>query len=136
MTNLPDLERLVDAYGACCWSDGSNDQDHPDTAKARAALIEYAMGGGEMSKPVQPSSPEQVCLKMLLWMFVTPLFISWTLTDFWRPCTYTQALCALWAVHLTCRLLRPWCSYPYYMWWHDRRLQLPPPPQTQKENER
>jgi uncharacterized small protein (DUF1192 family) len=33
------LIELVAAHAACCWGDGANDMDHPNTGKARAALV-------------------------------------------------------------------------------------------------
>jgi hypothetical protein len=34
------LIELANAYATCCWSDGANDMEHPNTDKARAALIQ------------------------------------------------------------------------------------------------
>jgi FtsZ-binding cell division protein ZapB len=33
------LIELVAAHATCCWGDGANDMDHPNTDKARAALV-------------------------------------------------------------------------------------------------
>jgi hypothetical protein len=33
------LIELANAYATCCWSDGANDMEHPNTDKARAALV-------------------------------------------------------------------------------------------------
>jgi len=67
----------------------------------------------------RPSSPAEISIKMMFWMVMMPYFIGQTVTDFWRPCTYTQAMYALLALVITCRLCRPWLPVPYYIWWHE-----------------